>query len=155
VPVAVLADDVDGFDLVEVGGVPAAGNVLDAVLGTEDDAVVVVDVDDLGNHPHPASAAGELLKAAAAHLPLELTASGHQVDVGLDAAGLKARQRGHGDGLRDGLPVALVDLWVRDAGLTDGEGKAAGGLLDSLVRDDLRKKLGSKVDDVVSELGGG
>jgi hypothetical protein len=129
--------------------------VLDAVLGAEDDLVVVVDVYDLGDHPHPASAAGKLLEAAARHLPLELAATRDKVDVRLDAAGLKARQRGHGDGLRDGLPVALVDLWVRDAGLTDGKGKAAGGLLDSLVRDDLRKKLGSKVDDVVSELGGG
>jgi hypothetical protein len=112
-------------------------------------------MDNLSDHPHPASAAGELLKAAAAHLPLKLTASGHQVDVGLDAAGLKARQRGHGNGLGDALAVALVNLRVRDASLTDGEGEAAGSLLDSLVRDDLGKELGSKVDDIVPELGCG
>jgi hypothetical protein len=85
---------------------------------------------------------------------LKLATAWDEVDVGLDASGLQARQRRHGDGLRDRGPVALVNLRVGDCDLTQCQGKAAGRLCDALGRDYLSEELSGQMTDVISELSG-
>jgi hypothetical protein len=112
-------------------------------------------VDDLRDHADPARAGGKLLKPAGGHLPLELATSRDEVDVGLDASGLQARQGAHGDGLRDAGSVAFVNLRVRDCDLAQCQGETAGGLCDALGWDYLSEELSRKMAYVISELSGG
>jgi hypothetical protein len=85
---------------------------------------------------------------------LQLSTAWDEVDVGLDASWLQARQRGHRDGLRDAGPVALVNLRVRDCDLAQCQGETSGRLCDAFGWDYLGQELSRQMADVVPELSG-
>jgi hypothetical protein len=85
---------------------------------------------------------------------LKLPTSRDEVDVGLDASGLQARQGAHGYGLRDAGAVAFINLRVRDCDLAQRKGKPTGRFCDAFGWDYLGQKLSGEMAYVISELSG-